>query len=61
LDVSIPRGGLGAATRILVSIHRRGVVPYPHGETMRDFHLPTDLDDYRTAYRGYLLDPDLQG
>jgi alkaline phosphatase D len=38
----------------------RDIVRYPHGEKMRDFHLPTDLDDYRTAYRGYLLDPDLQ-
>ena len=38
----------------------RDVVHYPHGERMRDFHLPTDLDDYRTAYRSYLLDPDLQ-
>jgi len=38
----------------------RDVVRYPHGEKMRDFHLPTDLDDYRTAYRSYLLDPDLQ-
>ena len=27
---------------------------------MRDFHLPTDLEEYRTAYRAYLLDPDLQ-
>ncbi|HJT98610.1 MAG TPA: alkaline phosphatase D family protein [Rhodanobacteraceae bacterium] len=38
----------------------RDVVRYPHGEKMHDFHLPTDLDDYRTAYRGYLTDPDLQ-
>jgi alkaline phosphatase D len=38
----------------------RDVVRYPHGEKMRDFHLPADLDDYRTAYRGYLRDPDLQ-
>ena len=38
----------------------RDVVRYPHGEKMRNFHLPTDLDDYRTAYRSYLLDPDLQ-
>src|SRR5262245_50704542 len=27
---------------------------------MRNFHLPVDLEDYRTAYRGYLADPDLQ-
>lgn len=38
----------------------RDVVRYPHGEKMRNFHLPTDLEDYRTAYRGYLTDPDLQ-
>ncbi len=38
----------------------RDVVRYPNGEKMRDFHLPTDLEDYRTAYRGYLLDEDLQ-
>jgi alkaline phosphatase D len=38
----------------------RDIVRYPHGEKMRSFHLPTDLEDYRTAYRGYLTDPDLQ-
>jgi len=38
----------------------REVVRYPHGERMRNFHLPVDLEDYRTAYRGYLTDPDLQ-
>ncbi len=38
----------------------RDIVRYPHGEKMRDFHLPADLDDYRTVYRGYLLDQDLQ-
>ncbi len=38
----------------------RDILRYPHGEKMRDFHLPTDLGDYRTAYRSYLLDPDLQ-
>lgn len=38
----------------------RDIVRYPHGEKMRTFHLPTDLEDYRTAYRGYLTDPDLQ-
>ena len=30
------------------------------GEKMRNFHLPVDLEDYRTAYRAYLMDPDLQ-
>lgn len=38
----------------------RDIVRYPHGETVGAFHIPRDLDDYRTAYRGYLLDPDLQ-
>lgn len=38
----------------------RDIVRYPNGEKMRDFHLPTSLEDYRTAYRGYLMDPDLQ-
>jgi alkaline phosphatase D len=38
----------------------RDIVRYPHGEKVGAFHIPTDLDDYRTAYRGYLLDPDLQ-
>lgn len=38
----------------------RDIVRYPHGEKVSTFHIPTDLDDYRTAYRGYLLDPDLQ-
>jgi AraC-like DNA-binding protein len=38
----------------------RDVIRYPHGEKIRDFHIPTTLEDYRTAYRGYLHDPDLQ-
>ena len=38
----------------------RDVVRYPHGEKVSTFNIPTDLDDYRTAYRGYLSDPDLQ-
>src|SRR5262245_27091939 len=38
----------------------RDVVRYPHGERMRTFHVPVDLEDYRTACRGYLTDPDLQ-
>ena len=33
---------------------------YPNGKKVRNFHFPADLDDYRTAYRGYLTDPDLQ-
>jgi alkaline phosphatase D len=38
----------------------RDVVRYPSGEKIRDFHIPTTLDDYRAVYRGYLHDPDLQ-
>jgi alkaline phosphatase D len=38
----------------------RDLYRYPHGEKVRDLHIPTDLDDYRLAYRTYLLDPDLQ-
>jgi alkaline phosphatase D len=38
----------------------RDVVRYPHGEKVRDFHIPTTVEDYRAVYRGYLSDPDLQ-
>ena len=38
----------------------RDLVRYPHGEKIRDFHVPTTLDDYRAVYRAYLHDPDLQ-
>ena len=38
----------------------RDIVRYPHGEKIRDFHVPTTLEDYRAVYRGYLHDPDLQ-
>ena len=38
----------------------RDVIRYPHGEKIQDFHIPTSLEDYRTAYRAYLHDPDLQ-
>lgn len=38
----------------------RDVVRYPHGEKIRDFHIPTTLEDYRAVYRAYLCDPDLQ-
>jgi alkaline phosphatase D len=47
-------GGLERGRRL------RDVVRYPRGEKVRDFHVPVDLEDYRTAYRAYLLDPDLQ-
>jgi alkaline phosphatase D len=38
----------------------RDLLNYPHGEKIDDFHVPTDVEDYRTAYRAYLHDPDLQ-
>jgi alkaline phosphatase D len=38
----------------------RDLVRYPHGEKIRDFHIPTTVDDYRAVYRAYLSDPDLQ-
>ena len=38
----------------------RDIVRYEHGEKIRDFHIPTDVGDYRSIYRNYLHDPDLQ-
>ncbi len=38
----------------------RDIVRYPHGEKIRDFHIPTTVEDYRAVYRAYLQDPDLQ-
>ena len=38
----------------------RDIVRYTHGEKIQDFHIPTDVDDYRAIYRNYLHDPDLQ-
>jgi alkaline phosphatase D len=38
----------------------RDIVRYPHGEKIRDFHIPTTAEDYRAVYRAYLSDPDLQ-
>lgn len=38
----------------------RDVVRYPTGEAVSTFHIPANLEDYRTAYRGYLTDTDLQ-
>jgi alkaline phosphatase D len=41
--------------------HRiRDLFRYPDGENLHDYHLPTTLRDYRTAYKAYLQDPDLQ-
>ena len=38
----------------------RELFRYPRGQKIRDFHVPVDLDDYRTVYRAYLRDPNLQ-
>lgn len=38
----------------------RDIVKFPQGERMRDFHLPVTLEDYRSLYRAYLQDIDLQ-
>jgi len=37
-----------------------GAVRFPTGEKVKNFHFPVDLEDYRTLYRSFLLDPDLQ-
>lgn len=47
-------GGLDRGRRLRDSIR------YPHGEKLHKFNFPTDLGDYRTAYRTVLTDPDLQ-
>jgi alkaline phosphatase D len=38
----------------------RDLIRYANGEKIRDFHIPTTVEDYRLAYRTYLRDPDLQ-
>jgi alkaline phosphatase D len=38
----------------------RDIVRYPQGEKIKDFHVPTTVEDYRAVYRAYLHDPDLQ-
>jgi alkaline phosphatase D len=38
----------------------RDIVRYAHGEKIQDFHVPSNVDDYRAVYRAYLHDPDLQ-
>jgi alkaline phosphatase D len=38
----------------------RDIVRFKQGEKAQDFHVPVTLDDYRTLYRAYLQDPDLQ-
>ncbi|HKE15448.1 MAG TPA: alkaline phosphatase D family protein, partial [Kofleriaceae bacterium] len=38
----------------------RDVVRFERGEKVTDFHIPVTVGDYRTLYRQYLHDPDLQ-
>jgi alkaline phosphatase D len=38
----------------------RDIGRYPTGEKIEDFHIPTTVQDYRSVYRSYLHDPDLQ-
>ena len=38
----------------------RDVIRYPQGEKIGRFHIAVSLEDYRSLYRAYLLDPDLQ-
>lgn len=38
----------------------RDLYKFPQGRKVSDFHLPVTLEDYRTLYRAYLMDPDLQ-
>lgn len=38
----------------------RDLIRFGRGEKVRDFHVPVTLDDYRSLYRAYLQDPDLQ-
>ena len=38
----------------------RDVIRYPDGEKVQGFHVAASLRDYRTLYRAYLQDPDLQ-
>jgi alkaline phosphatase D len=38
----------------------RDLIRYPDGEKNRDFHIPTTIEGYRTAYRAYLQDQDIQ-
>lgn len=38
----------------------RDLLRYPNGEKVGGFHIPVTVADYRTVYRTYLHDPDLQ-
>jgi alkaline phosphatase D len=38
----------------------RALFRYPDGDKVGAYHIPANLTDYRTIYRAYLTDPDLQ-
>jgi alkaline phosphatase D len=38
----------------------KNLYKFPQGRKVTNFHLPVTLEDYRTLYRAYLEDPDLQ-
>src|SRR4029078_9033921 len=38
----------------------RDLYKFPQGRKVKNFYLPVTLEDYRTLYRAYLEDPDLQ-
>lgn len=38
----------------------RNLIQFPNGEKVGNFHIPVSVADYRTLYRTYLRDPDLQ-
>ena len=38
----------------------RNLIQFPNGEKVGNFHIPVTVADYRTLYRTYLHDPDLQ-
>ena len=38
----------------------RALFKYPDGDKVGSYHIPATLADYRTIYRAYLTDPDLQ-
>lgn len=38
----------------------KNLYKFPNGRKVGDFHIPVSLEDYRTLYRAYLEDPDLQ-
>jgi len=47
-----PEGNRGRAIKNLYK--------FPNGRKVGNFHIPVSLEDYRTLYRAYLEDPDLQ-